>query len=254
MFVPLLQTKYFYILFGSSRTTANTYYSYNYFFFNWIVFLHLQLQYETEAPIYSDQYTNNNINQHSKVFNVPVCTSPLAECPTTPLSSDNCKPAPKTLFNAQKNVCNRVTRSSSKKDLSEKEFIKTKSVVDKKNVTEKKNTNLLLEGQRLHNEVNDNDVLCTFNTIPEQRKEGTDVQKCHNQTPLVEEINSTSEERISSHTDDTDSTRTIESSEEDVFNGTRNDIKKLRESLANKRERFFYGDDLFHVSVNETSK
>ena len=182
--------------------------------------------------------------------------SPISKSPITALAAKNCKPSPKTLFSSQKKICNRVTRSSSKKEQTRKEYTKSK-IGDKKdaNLTDK---NLFLEG-RLHNAVHDSldkgreKVLSTNFTIPEQHKEKAEVQMSV-ENKAVDEIQATSEDRNSSN-DGSESTRTIESSSsDDDFSETRNNIKKLKESLASKRERFFNGNDSFQVSNAEKSE
>ncbi|XP_033210908.1 uncharacterized protein LOC117168990 isoform X2 [Belonocnema kinseyi] len=245
----------------------------------------LELQYETEAPIYANQYTNNNnINQNSKVCNVPICISPTTKCPTTPLSAENSKPAPKTLFNSQKKVCNRLMRSSSKKELVHKDLTRLKLTdkQDSNNLPAEKKANLFLQ-ERLHNEVHDSvdtgqkEYRDTTFSSPELRNDEAEVEKMSVENEAdeeilstaaemlstadeilstAEEIHSTTEERVSSNYG-SESTRTLESSSsscsDDDITETRNDIQKLRETLATKRERFFYGNDLRQASNADTN-
>lgn len=151
---------------------------------------------------------------------------------------------------------------------------------DKKdtNLPAEKNANLFLEG-RLHNEVHDSvdevreEYRYTTFSNPEQRREEAEVQmSVENEADeeirstaeemlstaeeilsTAEEIHSTTEERVSSNYG-SESTRTLESSSDEDFAETRNEIKKLRETLATKRERFFYGNDLFQVPNADTSE
>ncbi|XP_043484130.1 probable tyrosine-protein kinase DDB_G0283397 isoform X2 [Leptopilina heterotoma] len=216
----------------------------------------LELQYESEAPIYADQLAMNNNTPNTKTLNLPLGTAPpVKKCSSSrsSTSSDNWKSITKPSAIAAQNNLNKKLRSSSKRNSVINESEKIEEAVDNDSVYNiKKCTDLFLQMERLHTCIETQEDLWVLYNYYDQQKENSDIQSS---IPSIinesEKSNFTSEERISSIIYGSTSSRTIESSDDD-FNETRNDIKKLKESLASKRERFFYGDDC-QRSISNTS-
>lgn len=215
------------------------------------------MQYESEAPIYADQLAMNNNTPNIKTFNLPDNNTPVKKCSASSSasssSSDNRQSITRTPVVNQNNLNKKVRRSNSKRDSivneSEKKTESNDSVYNIKKCIE-----LFLEMERLHTSIETQEDLWVLYNYYEQQKQNSETQSSI--ISIVnesEKSNSTSEERISSIIYGSTSSRTIESSDDD-FNETRNDIKKLKESLANKRELFFYGDNCQQSNTSKFTK
>lgn len=188
-------------------------------------------------------------------MNVPVNVTPVKKSSSSPSSSGNRKATPRKSTNTPSNQQKKIRKSDLIKESVAKEseqIQKTESFISHA-FDIKKETDLFLEMERLHINLQtyqDPWIIYNFN---EQQKKNLEVQSSTQSIDQeYEKSNSSSEERISSLIYSSTSSPTVDTSDDD-FNETRNDIKKLRESLANQRERFFYGDS-YQQSVSNTSE
>ncbi|XP_015609453.1 uncharacterized protein LOC107274657 isoform X2 [Cephus cinctus] len=219
----------------------------------------LELQYEAEDAMYIDHCTNNNNsnNQRLKGQNGPVSGSSTTNVSSSAKYTEADTPKTSRIRkqrNPEKIMSNRLRDPASNKKL---HLGRVNLFLDVRNVrgTEQghKITNMFAEAQKNNNEVNT--PKGNLNVVSDlQRNNDSDDVRGWSFTETIEADGKNVNETYSIVGCDSSSsvastfTGAINSAEEDAQSA----LKKLKESLASKRENFFYGNNASQISIPET--
>ncbi|KAG7208354.1 hypothetical protein KM043_014590 [Ampulex compressa] len=220
----------------------------------------LEMQYEDQEPIYVDQYANNN-NESGKTYIVPLARSPQApssrnkgtrlsksmsakqlsqytkdtESPIKQQHRLNLKQLP-----AKHNGHSRNLAQADRLDLLDvADYARSFAVEDAL-----KRTNMFFNAQNDHSRISCKETEDDQSNVAKEEDNTSNASRPWNYTyrkvkpPMEVEGTESAFASVEST-----STRPFESDEEESFISARDNIRRLKEMMAHKREHFFYGSD-----------
>ncbi|XP_043258000.1 uncharacterized protein LOC122400539 isoform X1 [Colletes gigas] len=214
----------------------------------------LEMQYEDEESVYIDQYTNNN-NENGKTF-ILTTTKPLVAAPKTKSSRLAKSASAKQLSFSAINSESPTKQYLCSKKSTPKQNINLKAVTlneqvnfcaeDVKRVAKddfKKDTNLYCSVQKNYRK--DSRSSCNLEASDGIRNE----ENFENNSEVALQPWNYEYKKVRAPQEDMESKSTLysssilESTDDESFKDARSNLKQLKETLANKREHFFYGND-----------